>query len=582
SSWSAYEAIDMCYVGGWHNTALLQDNNADNDMDPGHASAFGFPLQFGCQTKITGLFKTQLADGIMGMENAQSSYWHQMYEKNKIDNKSFSLCFSRPEAAERAGTEAGAMTLGGAEPALHRTPMVYTTTKGTSSADGFFSVHVRAVYLRDGKDGDSALPNSKNYNVINLNRPESSLNAGGVIVDSGTTDTYWNSNIKTALRKTFKELSGMDFGHAKVTMTEEQLHAMPTILFQLDGDVDMNKKVVGDNGGDPNAIAGLAGTDLDPDHPYDVILAVPASHYMEGEKGTYVNRFYDTEGGGSVLGGNTIMGHDVLFDADHGRIGWAESSCDYSAMLQENGYSDVLEGGELVPVPGAKDEEQQEEEKAAADAQAEAKEDPPADSPVASPDDSPVASPNDSPVASSDDSPVAPTADAPVSPPTDAPVPKPTDAPVPPPTDAPVDPPTNPPTDKKKPEKPKKDDNDDDDAVNGDEEPSTNDKKTEPDNKDEDMHEGDSPVNDIQKAIADNCTGLICGGGLAVFLLFSCLFCICCYRCFCKKTKPRIPPAAYEVEMSMNNGSYKDEFNDEEDDDDAEYGVVIQSSYKDN
>jgi hypothetical protein len=35
--------------------------------------------------------------------------------------------------------------------------------------------------------------------------------------------------------------------------------------------------------------------------------------------------------------------------------------------------------------------------------------------------------------------------------------------------------------------------------------------------------------------------------------------------------------------MSMNNGpSYKDEFNDEEgDDEDAEYGVVIQSSYKD-
>ena len=96
------------------------------------------------------------------------------------------------------------------------------------------------------------------------------------------------------------------------------------------------------------------------------------------------------------------------------------------------------------------------------------------------------------------------------------------------------------------------------------------------------MHESDSPVNDIQKAISDNCTGLICGGGLAVFLLFTCLFCICCYRCCCKKTKPKIPPAAYEVEMSMNNGSYKDEFNDEEDEDDAEYGVVIQSSYKDN
>jgi hypothetical protein len=312
SSWSAYEAIDTCYVGGYHNTYVVDHGGENSSIDPSQASAFGFPLQFGCQTKITGLFKTQLADGIMGMENAQSSFWHQMYNAGKIDNKSFALCFSRPEDAAREGTEAGAMTLGGAETSLHKTPMVYSTTKGTSSADGFFSVHVRAVYLRDGRDGDSAMPNNPSYNVINLNRPESALNAGGVIVDSGTTDTYWNSMIRQALRETFEELSGMPFGHDKVKLTEEELHALPTILFQLNGDENMNKQVAEANGGDPNKVPGLAGTTLDPEHPYDVILAVPASHYMEGEKGIYVNRFYDTEGGGSVLGANSIMGHDVL------------------------------------------------------------------------------------------------------------------------------------------------------------------------------------------------------------------------------------------------------------------------------
>jgi hypothetical protein len=33
---------------------------------------------------------------------------------------------------------------------------------------------------------------------------------------------------------------------------------------------------------------------------------------MEGENGVYVNRFYDTESSGSVLGANSMMGHDIM------------------------------------------------------------------------------------------------------------------------------------------------------------------------------------------------------------------------------------------------------------------------------
>lgn len=55
SSWSAFEATDTVYVGGPHDTA--------NERDPG-----SFQFRFGCQTHLTGLFKTQLADGISGME----------------------------------------------------------------------------------------------------------------------------------------------------------------------------------------------------------------------------------------------------------------------------------------------------------------------------------------------------------------------------------------------------------------------------------------------------------------------------------------------------------------------------------
>jgi hypothetical protein len=344
SSWSAYEGIDTCYVGGFHNSAITKDDGGTEDIDPGHASAFAYSLQFGCQTRITGLFKTQLADGIMGMENSKSSFWHQMYKAKKITNKAFSLCFSRPPVAAREGTEAGAMTLGGTERRLHKTPMVFTTTKNTESADGFFAVHVRAIFMREGKGGDGVMAvkdaKGSGARIINLNRPEKVLNAGGVIVDSGTTDTYWNSQIGSSLRETFKELSGGQlFNHDKKKISPEIVASLPTILFQLNGDKDMNKQVAQQYGkGDPNQIPGLVG-DLDPDHPYDVLLAIPASHYIECDNGLCVNRFYATESSGSVLGANSMMGHDILV----GFLSWLPACINFVSNIHSYLCSFVLQ-----------------------------------------------------------------------------------------------------------------------------------------------------------------------------------------------------------------------------------------------
>jgi Xylanase inhibitor N-terminal len=55
SSWNAFEAKDTIYIGGHHDTPLDHPKES-------------FSLTFGCQTHLTGLFKTQLADGIAGME----------------------------------------------------------------------------------------------------------------------------------------------------------------------------------------------------------------------------------------------------------------------------------------------------------------------------------------------------------------------------------------------------------------------------------------------------------------------------------------------------------------------------------
>jgi len=130
----------------------------------------------------------------------------------------------------------------------------------------------------------------------------------------------------------------------------------------------MNQKVVDKYGkGNVNNISTLAGN-FDPDNPLDVIVAVPPSHYMESTSdGQYVNRIYDTEEDGSVLGANVMMGHDVLFDAGNKRIGWAESACDYIGLASKNGYPNILSGGEVNVMnkkPGKQDTKIEEQEKA--------------------------------------------------------------------------------------------------------------------------------------------------------------------------------------------------------------------------
>ena len=154
SSWTAYEAVDLCYAGGPHHDALAvggamtnQEDTTVDFVDPNDASQFEFELSFGCQVSITGLFITQLADGIMGMENDDTSFWKQMYGKGAIPRPQFSLCFSRSDDAEREGTGAGAITLGGVDTRLHQSPMVFAkNVKGS----GFYAVHLKAVYLRAG------------------------------------------------------------------------------------------------------------------------------------------------------------------------------------------------------------------------------------------------------------------------------------------------------------------------------------------------------------------------------------------------------------------------------------------------
>ena len=373
SSWTAYEAVDLCYAGGPHHDALAvngpmtnQDASTVDHVDPDDASQFAFELNFGCQVSITGLFITQLADGIMGMENEDTSFWRQMHSKGAIPRPEFSLCFSRSDDAEREGTGAGAITLGGVDTRLHQSPMVFAkNTKGS----GFYSVHLKAVFLRAGGGMSAQTTKSDADRLHKIPLSEDQLNNGNVIVDSGTTDSYFNRALDGPFKQIWRELTGHDYDHNPIEISPEEIAALPTILMVMSG-YDANE---GDEPmDDPDNVVGYAGNTVLSSNPRDVVLAIPASHYLEYDPdiGKYVARFYTDEGSGSVLGANAMMGHDVFFDNGRGRIGFAESDCDYvSLLLNEEGSISVApvanaESNKIVvPVDeGPTSEEEEEEE----------------------------------------------------------------------------------------------------------------------------------------------------------------------------------------------------------------------------
>lgn len=214
-----------------------------------------------------------------------------------------------------------------------------------------FSVRVRKVYWRRGTAGESVVSSlpSPNQDVKALDLPEDALNAGGIIVDSGTKDTLWNRGIAMAFNEVFKEMNGgRDHNNYEISLTHDELMALPTILFQLVSSEEVNV------GMDAYKTPGLVGS-LDPQHPFDVLLAFPPSHYMRYEPGTgmYASRFYTEKLSGSILGANSIMGHDVLFDADNNRIGWAEPDCEYTKLVSDNGFAFPITGHPQSPTSTA-------------------------------------------------------------------------------------------------------------------------------------------------------------------------------------------------------------------------------------
>lgn len=331
---------------------------------------------------------TQLEDGIMGMDNRKGSFWVQLRdhyvnsgyvhdENDPFDPATFALCYDRQPLSSHleAGVGAGSLTLGGTDPMLHGTPMVFADN--VTPSGGWYGVHIKGMYLRTNGGSLGDLPNNANEesNYIRVDADESTLNGAtedgfNPIVDSGTTDTYLSASLKESFNEAWKKAMGPDseYNNDPIHMSPEQIHSLPTVMIVLRGHVSNTQHQA--DGGTPVGMVGHVNhssmlqrnpQDRTPNtvSPDDILVAVPPEHYMEEyskEPGKFTARIYFTErtGDRSILGSNFIMGHEVLFDNTAGRIGFAESHCDYERYMAEKealleSLIDETFGGEASP-----------------------------------------------------------------------------------------------------------------------------------------------------------------------------------------------------------------------------------------
>ncbi len=326
SSWTAFQAQDVFFCGG---------TNVLDAADP-NDRRFATEFQFGCQMHETGLFVTQLADGIMGLSAHDATFPQQLYRKNKLSHNMFSLCFRQEMTVSKKGITAGVMTLGGYDASIHTQPIRYAKNVAARTG-GWYTIYVKNVFLRTNNHADQVL--------MKIPVQRSVLNSGkGIIVDSGTTDTYLHESIQSVFSHAWKEVTGTSYSNSPIRLTTLELERLPTILLQIRAD--------------PNSLSPIEEGDLihklDPTSPQDIVLAIPAIHYMEysPSKDLFTSRLYFTESKGGVLGANAMQGHDVVFDYENARIGFAPSNCKKTFPTAEQ-TSVVTSTSDVEHIPGS-------------------------------------------------------------------------------------------------------------------------------------------------------------------------------------------------------------------------------------
>lgn len=265
--------ISMAYTEGssWDAVAVVDTFSFGGIIETSVTTAYAVKHYFACQTAVSGVFKTQLADGILGLSMAPTAVHYQMHDQGVSESKVFALCFK---------TGGGIMTVGGVDPSIHMSSTVnYAPLQPSSS--GFYQIKISDIVLVP--PGFGASPRSLNLS------PDVLSQRSFAIVDSGTTDTFLPKSLLAAFSSNFKATTGIDYTTEDVALTDAQLNSIPTVKFLI-----------------PDTSGG------------SFFVTMPMESYVEDvseseAERVYAFRLYFTEDEGAILGSNFMLGEESLF-----------------------------------------------------------------------------------------------------------------------------------------------------------------------------------------------------------------------------------------------------------------------------
>ena len=278
-------------LAGFFNMQDIYFENINNDPI---ISSKSFTLPIGCTTTETHLFVTQLADGIMGLNNSGKSFVSLMYKYKVINKELFTICL---------GQKDGYFSIGEIDTKYHKTNISYVPLVWG---------HTNFYFKIKNLEVANTIISTDNYNIF---------------IDSGTTITYFPNAIHNNIMKIFKshcEKNGNKCG--KFVDVESIGHCG---MFK-----SKQERIDALNNYWPNIILHLEG--------YDYILT-PNDYYFE----------YNEENGEGAskitLGGTFMHGHDIIFDKENQMIGFAEADCNRGMEIDKNkSYNDIIPENEFI------------------------------------------------------------------------------------------------------------------------------------------------------------------------------------------------------------------------------------------
>lgn len=262
------------------------------------------PAVFGCQEFESGLFKSQVADGITGFSRGSgfgATLFESLKEAERDAHDAFSICLSQ---------SVGAMVLGGRPPTGDIAPPVHLR--------GYAGGRIDWIPMSAGSSYSIALVDIT-IDGNSIGTPRQSYHS--TIVDTGTTFMYLPTAAYNRVRDHWR--GNCPWGNCADRVAAGEYPDDYCYTMSHDEMLSFS----------PHALVFENGVS---------VSFGPRQYAYELRRGVWCLGVFDNEHSGAVIGGACIRDYEVIFDMEHNRLGFVPSDCE---AMHAGTHPSVLEGG---------------------------------------------------------------------------------------------------------------------------------------------------------------------------------------------------------------------------------------------